>query len=174
MADEKAWTAELNALEETLKQCLESRAKPCVNEMVTLKRAFVAFDADNSGQVSYKEFVRALEKFGFTASPSVRGLFDRYARVDGDNDNLSYTEFSAGLFGDEKPPVHPKPGPGEWLLEDALIMRTTPANKWQGSTGELVASPTRAVRQLSIANEKHRGQPPWKWSQGADGQWTHE
>ena len=154
--DAAAWEAELNALEKTLKECLKVRAKPLVDEVLTLKRAFKAFDFNDSGQIEYKEFVRALEKFGMSPTPAVRGLFDRYAQVDGNANGISYAEFTAGFFGEakNKPPVPPKPSRGAWFLDgDFRQLRTAPANSWQGSSAEKIQSPERVVKAISITSE---------------------
>ena len=167
----KAWAAELDHLEEIIKKGVEARAKPLLHETMILKKAFKLFDADNSGHISYKEFVRALGKFGLTGTQVVRGLFDRYAQMDGD-EHLSYGEFATGLFGETKPPLPSKKDRSIWAVDDGLSMRTSPANKWEGSRGE-VPSPTRAVRVRSVANGG-LAQAPLKWTQDADGNWSHD
>ena len=172
--DVAAWEAELNALEKTLKECLKVRAKPLVDEVLTLKRAFKAFDFNDSGQIEYKEFVRALEKFGMSPTPAVRGLFDRYAQVDGNANGISYAEFTAGFFGEakNKPPVPPKPSRDAWFLDgDFRQLRTAPANSWQGSSAEKIQSPERVVKAISITSEKWRTMAPPKWEPGPDGTW---
>ena len=172
--DAAAWEAELNALEKTLKECLKVRAKPLVDEVLTLKRAFKAFDFNDSGQIEYKEFVRALEKFGMSPTPAVRGLFDRSAQVDGNANGISYAEFTAGFFGEakNKPPVPPKPSRDAWFIDgDFRQLRTAPANSWQGSSAEKIQSPERVVKAISITSEKWRTMAPPKWEPGPDGTW---
>jgi hypothetical protein len=169
MDDSSMWEAEVNKLETVLKQCLECRVKKCVDERLILRNAFRAFDTDNSGEVCYREFVRALEKFGLVASPAVRGLFDRYALMDNDQ-TLSYEEFSVGLFGSYKPPVPAKRDKESWSLNTDLQQRESPANGWATSTDQL--SPNhRPVRVMSIANPRHRDQKPPNWSRDEDGSW---
>ena len=83
-----------------------------VNEEKTLKSAFKKFDTDGSGEVSFGEFLRAMEGFGLQCPkpgargkggvpPEVmRGLFDRYNKDL--SECISYKEFSDGLFTAEK------------------------------------------------------------------------
>lgn len=102
--------AELNALEVLLKRCIYGKSKEGANEELVLQKAFKQFDADGSGEVSYSEFVRAMERFGLVVTSEIlpgrasggvreevmRGLFDRY-NTDG-SEAISYSEFAAGLY----------------------------------------------------------------------------
>jgi hypothetical protein len=91
----------------------------------------------------------------------VRGLFDRY-NPDGQAD-VSYAVFSQGLYGEDNPfPPPPKRSPEECVTAGKPIMRESPANNWENSSGELVPH-TSPTRMLSLANEKHRTQKPAKW-----------
>ena len=128
-----------------------------------LKLAFKAFD-NGSGQVSYREFVKALEKYGLTACQGVRGLFDRYNTSVG-SDALSYAEFIRGLFGGVKPPAPARSERSVWAIAEQL--RDTPTARWASSSEDL-SPPRRAVRVVSIANEQ-RQQPPLKWRRGPSG-----
>jgi hypothetical protein len=171
-AADVAWEKELNDLEKVLKQCLECRTKKRIDERLTLRLAFKAFDTDNSGEVCYREFVRALEKFGLVASQQVRGLFDRYASMDMSKESLSYEEFSRGLFGpvEHKPQPQPRKDAHSWGLDGDAQLRQSPANRWANSTEDL--SPNqRPLRQMSIANPKHRDQKPPTWERDEYGGW---
>ena len=169
------WEKELNHLESVLKDCLEARANPrlCVNERLTLMRSFRTFDTNNSGDICYPEFVRSLERFGLVASPAVRGLYDRYAMIDGIGTSLTYSEFCDGLYGDNKPPPQPRKDRSDWELPSMERMRESPTNKWQNSSDQLSPS-KRPVRVVSIANPKHREMPPVKWSKDANGDWESQ
>jgi len=99
---------EVNVLERVLKKNIYQKAT-VLNEGATLKKAFKSFDSDGSGEVSFSEFAKALERFGlFVLRPGDRGkggvapevlraLFDRYNRDQ--SPCISYEEFSAGLYG---------------------------------------------------------------------------
>lgn len=166
-AEQKAWHAELNKLEETLRHAIMQRAKPCMSDQHTLKLAFRAFDfteeghGTDTGFVSYSEFCKAMERFGLYASVPVRGLFDRY-NADGAED-LSYAVFSDGLYGDEKPwPPPPKRHPEDCKTDQKEWLRDGPTNSWDTSV-ETLSPNKRPVRVLSIANEKHRTAAAPKW-----------
>ena len=51
-------------LEGALRAAIHARADPILSEMRVLKKAFQAFDADSSGEITFDEFVSALERFG--------------------------------------------------------------------------------------------------------------
>jgi hypothetical protein len=91
-------TRAVDALEENLRSSIYRKATRGSSEERTLKMAFQQFDADGSGEISFHEFERALERFGAMAVPQdvLRALFDRYNKDQ--SDALSYAEFSAGLF----------------------------------------------------------------------------
>jgi hypothetical protein len=103
---------EMNILEGILKKNIYQKSKG-VNEEKTLKDAFKQFDTDGSGEISMREFALAMERFGLSVQkpeargkggvpPEVlRGLFDRYNT--GGGEDVSYAEFSAGLFGSAAP-----------------------------------------------------------------------
>ena len=140
------WEADVNEIEKVLKQCLECRVKNCVNERLILRNAFRIFDTDNNGTVDYREFVRALEKFGLAATPQVRGLFDRYAQIDSvESETMSYDEFASGLFGSEKPPIPPKRDTHSWSLNGDTQMRESPANRWATSVDQLAPNERQAA-----------------------------
>lgn len=174
MAVDRAWENELNKLEKTLLTCLECRAKPLMPEALVCRAAFRSFDTDNDGFIDYREFVRGMEKFGLVASPAVRGLFDRYSKADGDSETLSYEEFVGSIMGylndSEKPPVPPRKDVHAWELNGDVRRRDSPANKWQNSSSEGFTD-RRPVRQISLANDKWRSTPAWKWSKDDDGNW---
>lgn len=171
-AEEVAWAAELDNLEDVLKKAIAQRVKPCNSDKHTLKLAFQSVDFDemgkpaDSGSVSYHEFVAALERFGLYASQAVYGLFDRY-NVDG-GENLNYAAFSEGLYGTKKPfPPPPRRGAGEATRPrpgSAELLRDAPPNRWANSA-ETGSPNRRPVRVLSLANPKHRSQAAPKWKQ---------
>jgi len=175
MAADRAWENELNKLEKTLLTCLECRAKPLMPEALVCRAAFKSFDTDSDGYIDYREFVRGMEKFGLNASPAVRGLFDRYAGTDGESETLSYDEFVKGILGylddgQEKPPVPPRKDVHSWELNGDAQRRNSPANKWQNSSPDGFPN-QRPIRQISLANDKWRSTPHWKWSKDDDGNW---
>lgn len=51
-------------LEGALRAAIHARTDPILSEMRVLKKAFQAFDADSSGEITFDEFVAALERFG--------------------------------------------------------------------------------------------------------------
>ena len=81
-------------LEGALRAAIHARTDPILSEMRVLKKAFQAFDADSSGEITFDEFVAALERFGLctdvhgrkgpggTPSHVARAVFD-YFDADG-------------------------------------------------------------------------------------------
>jgi hypothetical protein len=80
---------------DVLEQILQNIFQKSVgtNEVRALKETFKRFDQDNSGEVNFREFCRAMECFGLSV---LRGLFNRY-NTDG-SECISYLEFTSGLF----------------------------------------------------------------------------
>lgn len=173
-AEVRAWVKDLNKLEDILRDAVASRCRATESFPHKLKLAFKAVDFDErgfgveTGCVSYSEFVRALERFGFYATGreaiALRGLFDRY-NPDFAPD-VNYAAFISGLYADEKPwPPPPKRDPAECKTEAKEQLRESPANRWANSSDELVPH-ERPQRVLSLANEAHRTQiaPTWTGS----------
>ena len=73
--------------------------------LLSLKNAFNQFDVDHSGNLSWDEFVSALQSCGVTPNPSdLRSLF---LELDADgNGEVSYGEFIATMRGELSPQVH--------------------------------------------------------------------
>jgi len=103
--------AKVDYLEELLKKAVTSRSSGS-SETKALEKAFAQFDKDNSKEIKFDEFLKAMERFGLATSHSandvsgvtvdtIRALFDRYD-ADGAG-SLSYEEFVAGLFKEEAP-----------------------------------------------------------------------
>ena len=168
----RKWNSELNKLERKLLDAIESRCRATESFQHKLKLAFKAVDFDEkgfgveTGSVSYTEFARALERFGFyptgNEAIALRGLFERY-NPDPTCPDLSYMTFIAGLYGDEKPwPPPPMRQVWECQTEQKEMLREAPTNNWANSTDELVPH-DRPVRTLSLANEAHRMAKPPKW-----------
>lgn len=78
-------------LEGELRRAIRSRAHPILSETRALKKAFQFFDDDASGEISFDEFLSAMERFGLCTDmrgrrggaggvPShvARALFDRF------------------------------------------------------------------------------------------------
>ena len=99
---------EIDQLEEILRKSIYQKAKRGMSEARALEDAFKQFDTDKSGQVSFSEFRKAVERYGLhlakpgapggggTREEVLQGLFDRYdAEASG---QLSYTEFARGLY----------------------------------------------------------------------------
>jgi len=87
--------------ENELRQKLSQKSTAYVSEETLLLRAFKYFDLDNSGAVSYQEWLKALEKIGIVVNneSQLRELFDYY---DADKSGeVDYTEFTAVLFGQQ-------------------------------------------------------------------------
>lgn len=106
---------ELQKFIATVKEKIRQKCKGR-NEKEHLRLAFKFFDLDNSGSVSYSEFLYALEKFGVVLDEkSSRGLF---ASMDASaNGRLSYDEFANALYdteyqgvADEEDSLPPPPG----------------------------------------------------------------
>jgi hypothetical protein len=172
-AEARVWNAELDALETTLRDAISSRTRATASTQDTLRRAFRAVDFDDKGYgvqtdtVSFSEFCRALERFGlYTDRPEqavrVRGLFDRHNPEVAEN--ISYIDFIQTLYAEARPvAVPPKRRPEECTTDARPMLRESPCNSWATSTPELFEH-ERPVRQLSLANEKHRtASPPPKW-----------
>lgn len=124
--------SDMNVLESILRKNIYQKSSG-VSEDKTLKKAFKQFDTDGSGEVSFREFLLAMERFGLSVikpgdrggggvPPEVmRGLFDRYNADQ--SEAISYSEFSAGLYGvaskddseDEADAYNPQGGQNPWL-----------------------------------------------------------
>ena len=124
--------SDMNVLESILRKNIYQKSSG-VSEDKTLKKAFKQFDTDGSGEVSFREFLLAMERFGLSVTkpgdrggggvpPEVmRGLFDRYNADQ--SEAISYSEFSAGLYGvaskddseDEADAYNPQGGQNPWL-----------------------------------------------------------
>lgn len=87
--------------ETELVQKLQQKSTSHISEETVLMRAFKYFDLDNSGAVSYDEWVKAIEKIGVILPDSVRlhELFKEYDQDD--SGQLDYREFIAGIFGED-------------------------------------------------------------------------
>ena len=59
-------------LEGALRAAIHARTDPILSEMRVLKKAFQAFDADSSGEITFDEFVAALERFGLCTDAKAR------------------------------------------------------------------------------------------------------
>ena len=94
----KASPHAVHELESKLKANIYRKAPNGGSEEKTLRAAFKVFDLDGSGEISFDEFERALERFGAAgvATDVLQALFNKY-NTDG-SDAISYEEFSAGLF----------------------------------------------------------------------------
>lgn len=123
--------SDMNVLENILIKNIYAKATgPNVER--TLKASFKQFDMDGSGEVSMKEFTKAMERFGLSVQQPnargkggiplqvLRGLFDRYNKDL--SESLSYQEFSDGLFKKEEPgddenegPINEQGGQNPWL-----------------------------------------------------------
>ena len=102
-------------LESELRAGIAARASNEMSESRALKRAFLAFDSDASGAIDFREFTRALERFGLHTQDSGRNgagglsnsvakaLFDRFDK-DGSG-LLEYQEFEQALLQPARP--HP-------------------------------------------------------------------
>lgn len=153
---------DLNILENILKKNIYGKSQG-VNEERTLKAAFKQFDTDGSGEVSFKEFGKAMELFGLQVMkpgdrgkggipPEVlRGLFDRY-NLD-QSESISYAEFSKGLFGgggqeeeEENGPVNEQGGQNPWL--PSLANRVSMDHHYRHPT----ATDARHLKGRSLAN----------------------
>jgi len=128
-----------------------------VNEERTLKAAFKQFDTDGSGEVSFREFALAMERFGLSVQkpnarskggvpPEVlRGLFDRYNADQ--SEALSYLEFSNGLFKKEEAPTEEQ-GPNEQGGQNPWL----PSLAGRVSMDKGYSRPNTAQRMRSLAN----------------------
>jgi len=102
---------EINNVEAILRKSIYQKAKRGMSEARTVEEAFKQFDTDKSGQVSFAEFRKAVERFGLSVAQGgagggggvpaevLQGLFDRY---DADaSGQLTYTQFAHGLYAEE-------------------------------------------------------------------------
>jgi len=94
-------TAEIERIKQLLIEKIRQKTTGAQSEGLTVLRVFRFFDLDNSGTVSFTEFVFTLERFGIVVDEKVsRALFDQ---VDISNSGrLSYDEFVSSLFGGSK------------------------------------------------------------------------
>ena len=165
---------DMNMLEDILVKNIYQKSQG-VNVERALRNAFKQFDADGSGEVEFREFRLAMERFGLTmASPDsrskggvpyevLRGLFDRYNKDQ--SESLSYQEFSDGLFKKEQEIT---------LHEDAGENEQGGQNPWLPSLAHQVSmdphyqrprSAQPAVRIRSIANRAPNSLgPPGNWA----------
>eukprot|EP00322_Chrysochromulina_rotalis_P019186 CAMPEP_0115840642 /NCGR_PEP_ID=MMETSP0287-20121206/6877_1 /TAXON_ID=412157 /ORGANISM="Chrysochromulina rotalis, Strain UIO044" /LENGTH=402 /DNA_ID=CAMNT_0003294261 /DNA_START=20 /DNA_END=1228 /DNA_ORIENTATION=- len=156
---------DIDVLEKILRQNVFQKSAG-TNEERALKAAFKAFDVDNSGEVDFHEFTRAMERFGLAvAQPgqkgsggvppaALRGLFNRY-NADGSS-CISYLEFSDGLFSSTSTAASSDPGNGANPMLPALVRdyADTASRPTQASR------PGSAVRVRSIANQAERPPDP--------------
>ena len=149
---------DMNVLEKILLKNIAGKTTG-VNMEKTLKASFKQFDTDGSGEVSFKEFVLAMERFGLQCQkpgargkggvpPQVmRGLFDRYnADL---SECISYQEFSNGLFKQEKEEEE-NDGPNEQGGQNPWL----PALAGRESMDRNYYRPNSAQRVRSIANPR--------------------
>mmetsp|Transcript_28524 Transcript_28524/g.50650 ORF Transcript_28524/g.50650 Transcript_28524/m.50650 type:complete len:822 (-) Transcript_28524:1947-4412(-) len=94
-------SATQSQFESELKAKLVQRTTHRLTSESVLLRAFKYFDLDNSGTVSYNEWVRAVEKIGVTIlNPAdLKRIFDAYDT--NRSGSLDYKEFTASLFRQE-------------------------------------------------------------------------
>ena len=148
---------DMNVLERILTKNIYSKSQG-VNEEQTLKKAFKQFDTDGSGEVSFREFTLAMERFGLSVQkpeargkggvpPEVlRGLFDRYNSDQ--SESLSYLEFSNGLFKKEEAAEAENDGPNEQGGQNPWL----PSLAGRVSMDKNYQRPNTAQRMRSIAN----------------------
>ncbi|OMJ76707.1 hypothetical protein SteCoe_23868 [Stentor coeruleus] len=87
--------------ETELLQKLQQKSTAHISEETVLMRSFKYFDLDNSGAVSYEEWVKAIEKIGVIL-PDPGRLQELFNLYDKDNSgHLDYREFIGGIFGEE-------------------------------------------------------------------------
>lgn len=102
-------------LEEMLKKAIYQKLKrPSLSESRALEETFKSIDLNKNGTVSFSEFQQAMGRYGLEASSDMskqkggltqaelRALFDRYDVSN--TGSLSYNEFAAGVFQEEKRP----------------------------------------------------------------------
>lgn len=157
---------DIDVLERILKKAIYQKSVG-TNEERALKAAFKLFDIDNSGEVNFHEFTRAMERFGLTlAQPGqkgsggvppevLRGLFDRYNRDQ--SDAISYLEFADGLFANDVQRLTGDPGNGANLTLPALMRDYADQSTRPGTGG---SRPNSAMRVRSIANQAERPPAP--------------
>jgi len=148
---------DMNVLERILMKNIYNKSQG-VNEERTLKQAFKQFDTDGSGEVSFREFALAMERFGLSVQqpgsrskggvpPEVlRGLFDRYNKDA--SEALSYGEFANGLFRKEEPAAEENEGPNEQGGQNPWL----PSLAGRVSMDRNYSRPNTAQRMRSIAN----------------------
>jgi Ca2+-binding EF-hand superfamily protein len=79
---------------------LQQKSTAHVSEETILMRSFKYFDLDNSGFVSFEEWIRAIEKIGVVL-PEGTNLREIFTLYDTDSSGeLDYREFIAGVFGE--------------------------------------------------------------------------
>jgi calcyphosin len=87
--------------ESELLQKLQQKTNSHVSEEIVLMKAFKYFDLDNSGSVSFEEWLKAIEKIGISVidPEKMKNVFSIY---DSDGSGyLDYKEFIAGVFGED-------------------------------------------------------------------------
>ena len=79
---------------------LQQKSTAHISEETILMRSFKYFDLDNSGFVSFEEWVRAIEKIGVVLPDGIN-LREIFIAYDSDaSGELDYREFIAGVFGE--------------------------------------------------------------------------
>ena len=79
---------------------LQQKSTAHISEETILMRSFKYFDLDNSGFVSFEEWVRAIEKIGVVLPDGIN-LREIFTAYDSDSSGeLDYREFIAGVFGE--------------------------------------------------------------------------
>jgi len=154
--------SQISQLEEILKKAIYQKEK-AVSETRALEKTFKQFDIDKSGEVSFKEFRAAMERFGLHVAGEtagmggipldvLQGLFDRY---DSDASGvLTYKQFINGLFGDQIEAAAKGTGanPGLPSLSQPDSRPGSKLGNVRPSSASLLSSGEGHARSRSLAN----------------------
>lgn len=92
-------TALVRKVENVLREKVRQRSKQDGNEVEHLRLTLKHFDLDQSGLLDYKQFLKALERYGIILAPSVsEGLYADFELAGG---VINYAEFVAALYNGE-------------------------------------------------------------------------